>query len=698
MFERDEEGMMATDDLNRLLRILKYFGTNSFAFGIKCSSLTTESDGMVFKIKGESYHVFFMKYSYVGDELHTSSFDFDENSIPTNLNVEGFNIPADLDKFIVLNQMNEGKVVSHLCTYLKEDYSKACETGSLQGVDNLYTKIGNDIMQCFDALELSVGGYTLPQITEILTQLQSEARVNQQFEFTQNGKIYRLNVQNKAEAIESPENDADINAGNWSDGSIDMKMRVGFDADGILQFAALGINKNLALATGKTAVLTDISQNMLAKNNALLKEYKVKDIKTTLNSIAANFNSDEFPDGKKVEINKDASFIKILCEVGGIGISFLETAEIEQPVYLASETNTTIKAPPIGTGALEAGAMAVTDITSMVTTVHDLVTDKQARKDAVEGLKSIKDQIADKPSFLFPILGEIVLQELTGSGKEGYKEMIDKEIDAGRKGHLITKTSVRSAVSVFMSGKFLSKLPDMAIVMAEKMPKAKLWLRFRSIDESLSTDLLKKLDNLPDNGNKFLDDFVDATDESLNKFLKQPELLDAWKKMDELGADDVIRRNPGALDAVAKKSKGEKVPEPDTYLNKNLIDNHLKKFENDDIVRITSEKALKDFNGTLGPSDAFVMPYKEYQDMIFETAGDLRKIENKIGFDPNTLKEDVVFAHIKRSDVGEIKIPSGNETGANVAKWIPGGKTCGGISEAIVDLKKIIPFERLPYK
>lgn len=186
---------MEGDDLNRLLRILKHSGTNSFAFGIKCSAMTTELDDMVFKIKGESYHVFFMKYSYVGEEIEISSYDFDESSIPKNLNVEGIDIPDGLDKFIVLNQMDAGEVVSHLCTQLQEDYSKACQTGSLNDVDNLYTKFGNDIMQCFDALELSPGGYTLTEITEILTQLQSEARDNQQFEFTQNGLVYRLNEQ-----------------------------------------------------------------------------------------------------------------------------------------------------------------------------------------------------------------------------------------------------------------------------------------------------------------------------------------------------------------------------------------------------------------------------------------------------------------------------------------------------------------------
>jgi len=100
--------------------------------------------------------------------------------------------------------------------------------------------------------------------------------------------------------------------------------------------------------------------------------------------------------------------------------------------------------------------------------------------------------------------------------------------DVGRKNHVIAKTSVRTATSVFATGKFLAKLPDMAIQMAAKMPKAKLWLRFRNLDETLSKSLLKKLDDLPDGGHKFLDDFAHAPDEILKKFLDNPELVEAW--------------------------------------------------------------------------------------------------------------------------------------------------------------------------
>ena len=131
----------------------------------------------------------------------------------------------------------------------------------------------------------------------------------------------------------------------------------------------------------------------------------------------------------------------------------------------------------------------------------------------------------------------------------------------------------------------------MAIPMAAKIPKAKLWLRFRHLDDGLSADLLKKLDDLPDGGNKFLDDFVGAPDETLRKFLNNPELVDAWRKMDNLGVDDAIRRNPGALDALSKP-KGYR-PDPSEYLDADYIQNHLSKF--DDGEKGTNEMDCSEF-------------------------------------------------------------------------------------------------------
>jgi hypothetical protein len=691
-FIDEEEAAMETDEFQQLLQILSYSGVNTFAFGIKCESEI--SDGNSFYVNGYRYYIF--SYSY--DEEQTininqiTSEDFPGQELYSSVSVPDFVIPSELDKLLILNKEVNSTIVPFLCD-VTEDYPNACGVVNLEDIEGFYDKLGSDISNCIienalnPAVELS-----LEEIKGILLDLQTYARENQQFEFKHGGVVHRLNSQNQLETLESPESNEAINAGLWENNSIEMKMRLSYNTDGILQFEALGIHKNLPLAEGKTARLTDISSNLLEKSNTLLKQQQVENVNTTLNDVGANLDSEKFPDGKKVNINKDASFFKILSEAGGVGLTLLKTAEIEEPVYL-SDVDNTIKGPPICTGSIEGGAMAVTDITSMVTMVHDLVTDKQARQKAKEGFKSIKEKVKDDPSLLFSILGEIALEELTGSNSQDFEDMCNNETNKGKKGHLVSKTSVRTATSVLATGKFLAKLPDMARKMALKMPKAKLWVRFKKLDKDLAEDLLNKLDELEDGGNKFLDDFIEAPNETLNKFLNSPELIDAWKKMDELNADDAIRQNVGAIEALSYKINGEinKIPEPSDYLDANYISNHLSKF-NDEASFLVPEEAYNNFiknSQKIGyPDGQFISTRKSIDEILEKAKGDISIIEDELGITPGAWQGQ--GNKIYRIDLNKIddnldlRIPKGSENGAG-DKWIPGGYTPQKNPEAVVN-------------
>ena len=703
MFERDEEGMSiaTTDDFQKLLQILAYSGVNTFVFGIKCESAI--NDG--FSLYSNGYRYYFLKYSTKENEekievtlLNNSQFPSKE--LYSKIQVPKLVIPSAVDKLLILNKEVNGTVTPFLCN-VQEDYPDACKVQKLTDVAGFYDKILKDISNCIVQKDvITQGGLTLAAMSTLLQSLQSQSRSNQQFEFSQNGQVYRLNSQNQAQLIQNPKSNAEINASTWDESGIDMRMRIGFNASGILQFDALGINKNLTLATGKKATLNgenSISQNMLLKGNALLNLYKVKTPSLTPAMAGTTFDSDEFPDGKKVNIDENASFFKILCEAGGISVSFLKTAEIEQPVYLSASTST-IQAPPIATGTLESVGMMVTDITSVVSTIYDIVTDAQARKEAKDGFIAIKDQVKDEPTKLFPILGEVVLQEFTGSTSGQYAEMTADNTDEGRRGHLVTKTSVRTATSIFVSGKFLTKLPDMAKSVAAKMTKAKSMLKFRSI-KGIASDVFKSFENklktLQYGGQKFLDDFKNALDGDLKKIIEKPELVDAWKKMDDLGADEALRKNLGALEALSKP-KGSRLA-PRTYLDADYIANHLSKFD-DGAIRFTSRKFLGDY-GTLGPDGGFVMPKSEFDKLLKETNGDLRKIEKKLGLKEGYLdNDDTMIALIEKKDLKDIRMPTGNEGGADPELWIPGGKTSGGVSEAVMDFSGKPPYTEIIIK
>jgi len=53
-------------------------------------------------------------------------------------------------------------------------------------------------------------------------------------------------------------------------------------------------------------------------------------------------------------------------------------------------------------------------------------------------------------------------------------------------------------------------------------------------------------------------------------------------------------------------------------------------------------------------------------------------------------------AYIKPENMDKLRIPSGNEGGAN-GQWIPGGYTSGGVPEAVLDLSET-PFTEIPFK
>lgn len=152
--------------------------------------------------------------------------------------------------------------------------------------------------------------------------------------------------------------------------------------------------------------------------------------------------------------------------------------------------------------------------------------------------------------------------------------------------------------------------------------------------------------------------------------------MDAWKKIRP--ANPEVSKNIGALEAL-NAPKGSR-PDPRTYLGNDYVAKHLAKFE-DGAVRFTT-----DVYPTLGNKNAFVIPKSEFDNLMIETGGDLAKIEKKLSLDEGSLtSKNAVIAWIKKKDFGEIKMPTGNEVGAN-SEWIPGGKTAGGLSEGILDL------------
>jgi hypothetical protein len=135
-------------------------------------------------------------------------------------------------------------------------------------------------------------------------------------------------------------------------------------------------------------------------------------------------------------------------------------------------------------------------------------------------------------------------------------------------------------------------------------------------------------------------------------------------------------------DEVINVPKGQRPP-PESYLSASEIDSHLNLFSQG-AIRFTSREGAAQY-GTVGPDGGFVIPKKEFDKVLNQSNGDLRIVEKKLGLEPGYLGDkDTMVVLIKPQDIRGLRMPSGNESGANKL-WVPGGYTSGGIPEAIMN-------------
>ena len=149
---------------------------------------------------------------------------------------------------------------------------------------------------------------------------------------------------------------------------------------------------------------------------------------------------------------------------------------------------------------------------------------------------------------------------------------------------------------------------------------------------------------------------------------------------------------PEKVQSILETPKGQR-PDPSTYMTKEQIAAHLAKFD-EGIVRVTSRSAFEKW-GTVGPTPGFAFPKSELAKLIKETGGDLNAVERKLGLTKGTLSsEDTLIVLIKRDDATDLRLPNGNEDGANEL-WLPGGVTSGGVSEAVLSLPKGLTHQEI---
>ncbi len=156
----------------------------------------------------------------------------------------------------------------------------------------------------------------------------------------------------------------------------------------------------------------------------------------------------------------------------------------------------------------------------------------------------------------------------------------------------------------------------------------------------------------------------------------------------EVGLDSGLTQSE--ITDIINTPKGTR-PDPSSYLSQEYIDTHLAQFD-DGVSVIQTEWAYSRYSETNGfvgvPDDnsLFVMPKNYCDDVIARANGNISIIERELGFPEGYFSDGGGLIRIDAPNTSElnIRIPSGNETGANKL-WIPGGKTSGGVPEAITN-------------
>ncbi len=127
-------------------------------------------------------------------------------------------------------------------------------------------------------------------------------------------------------------------------------------------------------------------------------------------------------------------------------------------------------------------------------------------------------------------------------------------------------------------------------------------------------------------------------------------------------------------------------PNPSNYLKWRYRHRHQRNFRRGASFLIPKYILDKYGRAILGRQDGlFVMSKKQMDDLLQKANGQLAFIETELGIPAglwnNTALIRIDIPHPKRH---HLRIPSGNETGANDL-WIPGGKLPNGYLESVVD-------------
>jgi hypothetical protein len=138
-------------------------------------------------------------------------------------------------------------------------------------------------------------------------------------------------------------------------------------------------------------------------------------------------------------------------------------------------------------------------------------------------------------------------------------------------------------------------------------------------------------------------------------------------------------------DEILATPKGSR-PDPSDYLYPEYIERHLEHFDQGG-TRFMLEENFHNYGIGQRDGTTFLFPTSEVAPLLAK--GDFAEVENALGLPEGYLKDfNVIRVDIPHPDGYNLRIPSGNEAGAN-EYWLPGGILPDGMREAVIDGSKV---------
>jgi len=139
---------------------------------------------------------------------------------------------------------------------------------------------------------------------------------------------------------------------------------------------------------------------------------------------------------------------------------------------------------------------------------------------------------------------------------------------------------------------------------------------------------------------------------------------------------------------IVNTPKGER-PDPHTYLSDAYYQQQMQEFDAG-ASKFMRKEGYEDWGPAQVDGTSFVMPSSQVEKIMAETGGDPRLLEQALGLPDGFFDDEIVKVDFPKVDDLGIRIPSGNEAGAN-PQWIPGGHLPTGVSEGVIDAKGLDP-------